>query len=294
LAKLGSEEDKQVTERYRRAGWRLASAGTRSPVIAPVTRVLLGLPLIVAPTQTDDWFAWTIAVPLTAVWLGACYWSGTLLALLASRRPLWAQTRVSVIVAVVFAPLVTAATFIHLDEFHTDQVIGILWIAAYAVYMPLLGWVVYRQLQEPGGDPPRDRPLALWVRALLGVQAVVLVPLAIAMFVLPGEFSPGDATALWPWPLTELTSQVLGAWTLAFGVFSATLLWENDQNRVAPYLLAYPVLGGLGGLAIARYPDPMQWDELSAFVFVGYLASTLLLGAYGYLVARKAPEPEPG
>ena len=66
-----------------------------------------------------------------------------------------------------FAPLVTAATFIHLDQFHTDKAIGIIWVVAYTVYVPLLGWVTYRQLQEPGVDPPRERALAAWVRGLL-------------------------------------------------------------------------------------------------------------------------------
>lgn len=295
MAKLGSDEDLKVTEAYREAGWRLASAGVRSPVIAPVTRVLLGLPIFLVPTQTDDWFSWTILVPLTAVWLGTSYFAGALLALLASRRPLWAQTRVSLAVALVFAPLVTAATFIHLDQFHTDKVIGIIWVVAYTVYVPLLAWVTYRQMQEPGVDPPRERPLAGWVRGLLALQAVILVPLGVMMFALAGEFAvDGELTALWPWPLTELTSQVCGAWVLAFGTFSAVLLYENDQNRAAPYLTAFAILGGLQGLALARYPDPMQWGEASAYAFVIYLATTLLVAAYGWIVARKAPEPDPG
>src|SRR5438105_7271312 len=208
MTKLGSDEDKRVSERYREAGWRLATAGTRSPVVAPVTRFLLGLPLILMPTKTNDWFAWTIRIGLTAVWLAACYWSGALLAILAARRPLWAQTRISIAVAVVFAPLVTTATFIHLREFHTGSVIGIAWVVAYAIYPPVLAWVVYRQLRQPGIDPPRERPLAVWVRALLAVQALILIPLGVAMFVAPGAFSSGGLTELWPWPLSELTSQI--------------------------------------------------------------------------------------
>jgi hypothetical protein len=293
MAKLGSEADKQVTEAYGKRGWRLATAGTRSPIVAPVTRFLLGLPVFLLPTQTDDYFAWTIAVPMTAVFLGACYWSSAALALIASRRPLWAQTRVSMAVALVFAPLVTAATFIHLDEFHTDKPIGIIWIVAYGIYPVMLALVMRRQVGQPGVDPPRADPLAAWVRALLILEAVVLIPLGVAMFALPGEFA-GDAAlaGLWPWPLSELTSQVCGAWVLALGVFSASIAWENDNNRVAPYLAAFGILGVLQAVALAREGDDLQWSEPAAYVFVGYLAATFILTAYGLLRARRAPEPD--
>lgn len=282
------EAEQQRAELYRAAGWRLATAGTRSPIVAPVTRFLLGLPVFLLPTQTDDYFAWTIAVPLTAVFIGGCYFSSALLAVLASRRLLWSQTRLSMAVALAFAPLVTAATFIHLDQFHTDQPIGIIWVVAYGIYPVMLALVMRRQLAAPGGDPPRERPLTPWVRAILFVQTAVMVPLGIGMFVLPGVFDD-----LWPWPLTDLTSQVCGAWVLALGVFAGGALWENDQNRVAPYLSSLAFLGALQTIALARYGDDMQWDELGAYLFIAYLVSTFVLSAYGLLVAREAPEPEP-
>jgi hypothetical protein len=280
--------EEERAERYRTAGWRLATSGTRSPIVAPVTRFLLGVPVFFLPTQTDDYFAWTIAVPLTAVFLGACYFSSALLAVVASRRLLWAQTRLSMAVALAFAPLVTAATFIHLDQFHTDQPIGIIWVVAYGIYPVMLALVMRRQLAAPGGDPPRQQPVDPWVRVVLWVQAAVLVPLGLGMFFLPGVFDD-----LWPWPLTDLTSQVCGAWVLALGVFSGGVLYENDQNRVAPYLSSLAFLGALQTIALARYGDDMQWDELGAYLFIAYLASTFVLSAYGMLVARHAPDPEP-
>jgi hypothetical protein len=293
VSKLGSDQDKQVTEAYRKQGWRLASSGTRSPLVAPITRFLLGFPIFLLPTQTDDYFAWTILVPMTAVFLGACYFSSAALALIASRRPLWVQTRVSMAVALVFAPLVTAATFIHLDEFHSN-VIGIIWVVAYGIYPVMLALVMRRQLREPGVDPPRANSLAAWVRGLLIVEAVVLIPLGIAMFALPGEFAAdGGLAGLWPWPLSELTSQVCGAWVLALGVLAGTIFWENDQNRVAPYLSSMGLLGLLQAIALAREGSDVQWSEPSAYVFVGYLAATFILSAYGLLVASRAPEPEP-
>jgi hypothetical protein len=282
------EAEEQRADRYTMAGWRLATPGVRSPIVAPVTRFLLGVPVFFLATQTDEYFAWTIAVPLTAVFLGANYFASALLAWLAAQRLLWAQTRVSMAVALVFAPLVTAATFIHLDLFHTDKPIGIIWVVAYGIYPVMLALVMRRQLRVPGGDPSRQTPLALWVRAVLAVQAMVLIPLGIGLFAAPGTFD-----SLWPWPLTDLTAQMCGAWTLAFGVFAGAMLWENDHNRVAPYLSSFAALGALQAIALARYPDDMQWDEPAAWIYVAFIASTFILAAYGWLVARRAPEPEP-
>jgi hypothetical protein len=280
--------EQERAEQYGKAGWRLATPGVRSPIVAPVTRFLLGVPLFLLATQTDEYFAWTIAVPLTAVFLGANYWASALLALLASRRLLWSQTRVSITVALVFAPLVTAATFLHLDLFHTDKPIGIIWVVAYGIYPLMLALLIRRQLRAPGADPPRRQPLALWVRAILAVQAVVLIPMGIGLFAAPGTFD-----SFWPWPLTDLTAQMCGAWTLAFGVFSGSMLWENDDNRVAPYLSSFAVLGTLQAIALARYPDDMQWEEPAAWIYVVFIVSTFILAAYGWLVARRAPEPAP-
>jgi hypothetical protein len=72
------------------------------------------------------------------------------------------------------------------------------------------------------------------------------------------------------------------------------MAWENDQNRVAPFLAAFGIFGVLQAIGLAREGDGVQWDEAAAYVFVGYLASTLIISVYGLLVARRAPEPEPG
>ncbi len=43
----------------------------RSPVVAPLTRGLIGLPLVLLTTRTDKFFAWTIVPNMTAAFLGA-------------------------------------------------------------------------------------------------------------------------------------------------------------------------------------------------------------------------------
>jgi hypothetical protein len=256
--------------------------GMRSPVIAPLTRFLIGVPLVLLPTRTDDFFAWTILPPLTAAFLGANYWTSALLALAASRERAWANGRLSISVAVVFAPLTTAATFLHLDKFHLDTFFGWFWVVAYAIYPLMLAVLLWRQLRTPGTDPPRDRELQPWVKAIMGAYAVIMIPLGLALFVAPGTFG-----TLWPWELTDLTGQVIAAWLLAFGVLGAHALWENDVRRLRSVLVAAPLLGALQLLGLIRFGDDVQWSEPGAYVFLAWVASTLVLGAFGAVSARR-------
>jgi hypothetical protein len=257
--------------------------GMRSPVVAPVTRGLLGVPLFLLTTQTDTFFAWTISIPMTAAVLGANYWSSTALALLAARERVWANGRLSISVALVFAPVTTAATFIHLDQFHLDNPIGWFWVLAYGIYPVMLLVLLYRQLRIPGGDPPRTRPLPLWVRATFAVHAIVLLPVGMIMFV-----APGVAGDLWPWSIPDLSSRALSAWVLAFGVLAAHAFFENDFDRVKIALLGYPVFVVLHVIAIARFGEDVQWGEVGAWLYVAYLTSAASLGAYGVAGWRRA------
>jgi hypothetical protein len=259
--------------------------GMRSPVVGPLTRFLIGVPLVLLSTQTAEYFAWTIEPPMTAAFLGANYWSSALLAILAARETLWANGRVSVSVALAFAPLTTLATLIHLDEFHLDTFFGWFWVVAYTIYPIQLGYFLTKQLRTPGGDPPRERPLPVWVRAILGAQAVLMVPLGLAMFVLP------DAVAgLWPWELPPLSAQVVAAWTLAFGVLAAHTIYENDFSRVRCGMVGYPFLGAMQVLMLLRFSEDVRWEEPSAWVYSAVIASFFVLGTYA-LVAESRARP---
>ena len=272
--------------------------GLRSPVIAPVVRGTLGFWLFVFSASTATLFAWTIDPPLTACILGANYFSSVALAIWAAREHWWANGRVSVSVALAFAPITTVATFLHLDAFHTDGsgftlFITWFWIVAYAVYPLQLLWMLRKQLKTPGGDPPRTRPLPGWLRTTFVAQALVLVPVGAVMFVAPDAISGG-----WPWtttgggPLANLSMQALSAWVIAFGVLAAHAAWENDVNRVRCALLAFPVMVLLHLIALLRFSSVMVWDRPSSYVYVAYLATGAAIAVYGIRNWRRPPEPK--
>ena len=272
--------------------------GMRSPVIAPVVRGTLGFFLFVFAASTATMFAWTINPPLTASILGSNYFASVALAFWAAREHWWANGRVSISVALAFAPITTAATFIHLDVFHTDSsgftlFITWFWIVAYAVYPVQLLWMLRKQLKTPGGDPPRTRPLPGWLRATFVGQALVLIPVGVVAFVAPHAISPG-----WPWtadtggPIADLSMQALSAWIIAFGVLAAHSAWENDINRVRCALLAFPVMVAFHVVSLIRFSGTMHWERPSAYVYVTYLATGAVIAVYGIRNWRRPPEPK--
>jgi hypothetical protein len=257
--------------------------GMRSPIVAPVTRALIGLPAFVFATRTDEFFAWTITPPLMAAFLGACYFGSVAIAVFVARERTWAEGRIGAVVALVFAPLTTAATVIHLDRFHLDNVFGWFWIVAYVLYPPMLAFLLVRQLRVPGGDPPRQTSVPVWMRAVFVAHVLLLFPIGIGLFVAPvfvGE--------VWPWTLTPLTGQITGVWCVSLGVIAAQALYENDMSRLRPALRSYPFFAVFQLVALARYPGDMQWGEPGAWIYLAYLASALVLGAYGVLFERRS------
>ena len=43
---------------------------------------------------------------------------------------------------------------------------------------------------------------------------------------------PEGAMGFWPWRLTPLSAQVIGAWLVALAVAAALAIWERDLNRL--------------------------------------------------------------
>ena len=221
--------------------------------------------------RTDDYFAWPIAPEITAAFLGACYISAAALLYLSSRAKTWVEARIPPAPVFLISVLLLAATLIHWDRFDQDHVGFWLWLAAYALVPPALVVLVRGQLREPGEDPPRARPLPGWIRAGLALQGAVMLAVGAVLY-----FAPGLAEDFWPWALTDLTSQAVGAFTIGFGVVAALAVHENDFDRVRLPAISYAVLSVAVLIAVARY-----WDELdhglAGWVFIGFTVSALLV-----------------
>jgi len=241
---------------------------------------LAGLQLFVFPERTDEFFAWTIDIPLTAAFLGAGYWASVALEWGAAREGLWGNARIAVPSVFVFTSLTLVATIVHLDLFHLESSIDLstrmvtwAWIAIYVSVPVFLAALFVRQIRMPGDDPPRLSSIPKPMGFVLSIQAILLTALGAYLFV-----APENAMSLWPWPLTPLTGRAVGAWVFSLGVAAAHALWENDLRRIRVAAAGYAAVGVLQGIALARFPDIVAWGEPQAIVYVVVLASMVGVG----------------
>lgn len=249
---------------------------------------IAGAQLFILSEMTHLFFAWTIQSALTAAFLGAAYWSSIPMLLNSFRARLWANARIAVLGVWIFTTLTLILTIRFWDrfngqsEFLTAQLATWVWLAIY-ILVPVglfVSWLFQRRL--PGGDPPRTRPLPAWFRALLGVQASVMLLVGVALY-----FSPAGIIPVWPWTLTPLTAGAIGAWTIGIGITTAQTMWENDWRRINGSILALALLGVLQLIALVRYTGQMDWNRPGAWLYLVFILSVLFVGSVGVYLWRK-------
>jgi hypothetical protein len=269
-----------------------SSTTTTRPLIVGMRLLLLvfcvtvfgaGAQLFVLTEYTDRFFAWPINPPLTAAFIGAAYWSSLPFMFLSSRQHTWARARVAVPGVLLFTVLTLVATLIHLDRFSMGSIFGWVWLAVYVIVPPVMIWLLVRQLRTPSQDPARRAPLPRWMQLVLVMQALVMLAVGAALFIAP------QATAsLWPWMLTPLTGQAVGAWLIGVGAVAADMSWENDFERIHAALNFYAVFGVLQLIALARYSVDVDWRGVAIWAYLLFILSVLFVGLKGWRDARLA------
>jgi hypothetical protein len=256
---------------------------------ASVLVLLAGFQLFVFTGRTGTFFAWTIANPLAAAFLGAGYWASVSIEALAGRQRLWANARIAVPSVFVFTVLTLVATLLHLGQLHlgahvpaATRAVTVAWIGIYVLVPALLLVVLAVQARTPGVDPPRSAPLPAWLLAVLAAQAAVLLAVGLALFA-----APGPTAAMWPWKLTPLLAQATGAWLISLGVAAGHAIRERDARRLRPAAVGYILLTALQVIALLRFPDRFAWSSASGVIYLIFLGTMLLTGVAG--LARGLP-----
>ena len=210
----------------------MSNAMRRLFLVTGALVTVIAAQLFVLTEQTESYFAWTIAVPLSAAWLGAGYCSGIALLWLAARERLWRQARIVVPAVLDLTLAMVVTTFMHLDLFHLEGPLGTATLAAYGwvasyILVPLsIMLLLPRQLRAPTHEINRGPPLSSWMRLVLAAQAAVLLTVGVALLV-----APERAASLWLWPLTPLTARAIGAWLLGTGILVAQ--WTGRTPSIA-------------------------------------------------------------
>ncbi|HUP32379.1 MAG TPA: hypothetical protein VM184_05045 [Gaiellaceae bacterium] len=249
----------------------------------------IGISLYLFSTETETMFSWTIAVPLTAAFLGAGYWATFPLEFLSARSRSWATARVAVPAVWLFTTLTLVVTIVHRDKFHFDaddwNTIGgtWIWVGVYVSVPVALGAAWIAQLRVGGEDPPRVAPLSRLAQWALGGPAALLVPVGALLLV-----APVWASSAWPWELTPLTGRAVGAWLLSVGVLLISAVRAGDWTWLEPVLAMTLSFGILHLVAIGRYGGDVDWSHPTAYVWGAVLVELLVLGAVGLRTARAA------
>jgi hypothetical protein len=250
--------------------------------------IIAGFVLYIFPGQTENYFAWTLALPLTAAFLGAGYWSSIFHAFTGTQARGWSQVRVSMPFALAATILLAVTTFLHLDKFHLNSPLFItraitwLWIIVYIVAPPILVIASITQNRLPGANVKGQNPLPAWIRIGFALLALIALLAGVGLFIAP-EFM----STLWPWTITPLAARAIGAWVCAYGVACVSLVKENDVKFGAGTSTSFFAFCILQMIVVARFPAAIDWTRPLALGYMLFLVMGFIVSGSNVLANKR-------
>jgi hypothetical protein len=249
---------------------------------------IAGVQLFMLSEQTDTYFAWTFAAPISAAFMGAGYWAAMLHAYMGARANAWADVRSSLPAALTATSMLTITTFLHLDKFHLASPLLItrfvtwIWIAVYIVVPPILAiaWIIQNRL--PGTHEKGTNPLPGWMRGGFAILAAFALLSGLGLFLVPGT-----TAAIWPWAVTPLAARAVSSWLSAFGVACGTLIFENDIRHGAGTCSSLFAFCVLELIVVIRYVGAIDWAKPMSIAYVLFLLLGALIMGGNLLASRK-------
>ena len=242
-------------------------------LVATPLAFLGGTQVTLLSAHTETYWAWTIALPISAIFIGASFCATSVLFAWGLTQREWIRVRA----VVSGGPFVTVgllvATLRHVGEFH--GAVGIIWVEAYVFAVPAFLAAAVHQLLVPGHDPAVAERLPGWLRSGLAAQAAVMLVWGAVLFA-----RPGHAGAVWPWPLAPLAAEAIAAWLLGIGGSAAYIALRGDRADMPGAALSYIVLGAIwiGG---AIFAGDAFHNDLDAVLYLIFAASVIVVGAAG-------------
>jgi hypothetical protein len=258
--------------------------------------LLAGLGLNVFTDNTAKYFAWTIAVPLSAACLGVGYWTALPSALWGTRMREWDRARVFPVAAVVLTVFIMFASFRDLGLFHLHQgtafsrVEAWIWLIGYLALPPLNGaaWLV--QDRAAGGHrPPVGSPVLRFTKGMLVVHAVAYSLLGALLL-----FSFGAMNHIWPWPLTRLAAGAIGSWLLALAGAMWWSLAHPDWRQLRVLAPFFPLYFAGQLVSLVRFRGDLVGGSRTAIYAVVVSASLVAFAAMALRQEKSARATRPG
>lgn len=246
--------------------------------------------LTVLGRDTERFWPWTIHSRATVGFLAAAYAAGFVLSVLALRERSWRRVRVAVATVTAFTVLTLVPTLLHAHRLHladpepVARAAAWFWLAVY-VLVPLVGLSVLGRQQEGDRCPRRvGRPLSPRLRAVLGIQGVVLLVLGLGLFTGGWTTHHGMdvGRGFWPWTMAPLGGQVVGAWLISLAIGAALVLVEGDLERLRVPAVAYTAFGLFQAAALLLTRPDLDGPTTAAWLYGALLAVVALTGGYGW------------
>jgi hypothetical protein len=166
------------------------------------------------PTRTKQLFAWPIAPPMTAMFIGASYINGVIFftAVLLGKK--WHRVWAPHIGVFAFATLLLIATLLHWDRFTHGHPVFWIWVFIYVVAPILVPWALISNLREDRHLlDERDAVVPFMMRVIWLIPGILFLLTALYAFINPTWLIP-----LWPWKATPLTMRVMVSFYSMLGV----------------------------------------------------------------------------
>jgi hypothetical protein len=270
-------------------------AGTRALLVVFVVFTLLAVnQLLVLGGHTERFFAWPIPSRPSSAFLGAAYAAGAIMSVLALAQRRWSHVRVAVLTVTAFTVLTLVPTLLHrhrlsLMEHGVARTAAVVWIVVYVV-VPVAGvLVIVRQGRGPRRRPGQTRrPMPAALVAVLLAQGVALSAVGAVLYAggFRSHMAVADPRPGWPWPVTPLTSMVIGAWLLSFGIAIVLAVRERDLSRMLVPAVAYAAFGVVEVAVLLYHRDVAGTEPLWLWADLALFATLVPVGVYGAWAAR--------
>jgi len=255
---------------------------------------IAGVQLFLLSEQTETYFAWTFAGPISAAFMGAGYWAAIFHAYSGVRARDWAHVRTSMAAALTATTLLTVTTFLHLDKFHLTSPLFItrfvtwVWIAVYIFVPPILAiaWIIQRRL--PTAAVGGENPLPAWMRSGFLVLAAFALLTGLGLFLTPAALAD-----LWPWAVTPLAARAVASWLCAFGVACISLTIENDMQHGAGTCSSLFAFCVLELVVAARYASAIDWGKPLPILYILFLLLGLMVTGAALFMNRRSLHDRP-
>lgn len=236
-------------------------------LIVPILAVAFGM-LYLFPERSGELFAWPIGPAMTAMMLGAAYLGGAYFFTRAVLTQEWHTVTLGFIPVSAFAGYLGIATLLHWDRFTAGHISFILWAFLYLTLPWVLAFVWSRnRATDPHTPDVQYPPLPDAVRRALGGIGLVLALVSLLLLIAPEVMIP-----TWPWPLTPLTSRVMGAMFVLPGLVGIGI-WRDGRWSATRHILEAQI-GSIAlillGVILAR--EDIDWGQFTAWTFSGGMA----------------------